>query len=140
MLPAVADFYCPAFKREAKAQGQQRPLGRPMLTLCFFATLLHALPPARWRAPLQFVAFVLSFPFVDSILSTRFCRLWFVDSILSTLVCRLIEISPLCRSNVLGKAIAMPTPFARPNYESSKFFRKKCCSAFRIFHEKIFEV
>mgnify|MGYP003481907041 CR=1 FL=1 len=118
----------------------------PCASLPPFCTLSH--PPAggrRYSLSLLFCLSLLSTRFcrldsVDSGLSTRFCRLWFVDSILSTLVCRLIEISPLCRSNVLGKAIAMPTPFARPNYESSKFFRKKCCSAFRIFHEKIFEV
>ena len=140
VLPAVANFYCPAPKKEAKAQDRQRSLTLPMAVLCFFATFSVALPTHPLAGAATVCCFGLSSSFVDSILSTRFCRLWFVDSILSTRFCRLIQNSPLCRSSVLGKAIAMPKPAARPNCEASKFFRKLCFAALRIIHEKMFEV
>ena len=128
MLPAVADFYCPAPKKEAKPQNRQRSL-RSQCPICGSLPPFRSLcPPTHSQARLQLATFVLSSPFADSI-----CRLDSVDSDLSTRFCRLDYVdssvdfennSPQCRSAALGEAIATPISAARHRSEASKFFRK----------------
>ena len=135
VLPAVANFYRPAPKKEAKAQNRQRSLTLPMAVLCFFATFSVALPTHPLAGAATVCRFGLSFPSVDSILLTLFCRLDSVDSILSTRFCRLDFVDSLkfLRCAVRSSSAKLsqcrcrtPDPTANPQNFFAKYAALSC--------------
>ena len=133
VLPAVANFYCPAPKKEAKAQDRQRSLTLPMAVLCFFATFSVALPTHPLAGAATVCCFGLSSSFVDSILSTRFCRLWFVDSILSTRFCRLDSVDSILSTD--SKFSVVPFVCSRQSYRNAETSRPTQLRSLEIFSQ-----
>ena len=133
MLPAVADFHCPATEKEAKAQNRQRSLTLPMAVLCFFATFSLAFPTHPLAGAATVCRFGLSFPFVDPIPSTRFCRPDSVDSILSTRFCRLDSVD----SSLSTPQKFSVVPFVRPrqSYRNADADRPTQLRSLEIFSQ-----